>query len=261
MFFNRSISLLSKNLLVLAGIAGIFAIQKPYADNLSSKANVDYAKEEKQLKLFTSIQKQMPAFGFDNLVANVNFLGYIQYFGDNQAREATGYSLITDYFEAVAKHDPRFIRAFLSLSTANSVFAGQPEKTVALLDKSIEAITPERQKMPDAFYLWNYKGIDQILFLGDIKGAQNSYLNSAQWSRELGTEGGNYSADRAMETVSFLASNPDPRKVQVAGWMSILTSTKDDRTRDRAIEQIKALGAEITVTAQGELQVKMPEGV
>ncbi len=261
MFVNRSIDLLTKNLVILAGIAGIVAVQKPYADNLSSQANIDYVKAEKQLKIVNNIQKQIPAFGFGNLVANYNFLSYIQYFGDNKAREATGYSSITDYFEAVAKHDPRFIRAFLSLSTANSVFAGQPEKTVALLDKSIETVAPNRQKMPDAFYLWNYKGIDQILFLGDISGAKNSYLNSAKWSGERGDDNGKFASDRAMETVNFLASNPDPKKVQIAGWMSVLTSAKDDRTKEHAIAQLKALGAEVVITAQGELQVKMPEGV
>jgi hypothetical protein len=261
MFLNLSIDLLTKNLVILAGIAGIIAVQKPYADNLSSQANVDYVKSEKQLKVFNNIQKQIPAFGFDNLVANFNFLGYIQYFGDNKARETTGYGLIPDYFEAIAKNDPRFIRAFLSLSTANSVFAGQPEKTVALLDKSIATVAPNRQKMPDAFYLWNYKGIDQILFLGDIQGAKNSYLNSAKWSAERGDKSSKFASDRAMETVNFLAGNPDPKKVQVAGWMSILTTAKDDRTREHAIAQLKTLGAEVVVTDRGELKVKISKGV
>jgi hypothetical protein len=261
MFFSRTIVLLTKNLVVLAGIAGIFAVQKPYADNIGLQENVDYFQEEKQLKLFTSVQKQIPAFGFNNLAANINYLGYIQYFGDGKARETTGYSSITDYFEIIADRDPRFIQAFLSLSTANSVFAGQPEKTVALIDKSIETVAPHRQKMPDAHYLWNYKGIDQILFLGDIKGAQESYLNSAKWSGERNDEGSKFAASRAMETVNFLAGNPDPRKVQVAGWMSIFSTAKDDRTRERAIAKIKDLGAEITISAQGEVQVKIPEGV
>jgi hypothetical protein len=259
MFFNRSIDILVKNLVILAGIVGIIAVQKPYADKLSSQVEIDYVKEEKQLEIFTSVQKQMPAFGFDNLVANFSFLGYIQYFGDNPARQATGYRLIPNYFEAVVKHDPRFIRAFLSLSTANSVFAGKPEKTIAFLNQSIKTIEPERQNFLDAFYLWNYQGIDRILFLGDVEGAKKAYLNAAKWAGEHRDEGSQFSARRALETVSFLESNPNPRKVQIAGWASVLTSARDDKTIQYAVSRLKALGAEIVITAQGELQVTVPE--
>ena len=45
--------------------------------------------------------KSMPSFGYDNLIANGVYLSYLQYFGDDEAREKTGYGLSPEYFEIV----------------------------------------------------------------------------------------------------------------------------------------------------------------
>ena len=37
--------------------------------------------------------KNLPSFGFDNLIADWTFLKFLQYFGDDEARDVTGYDL------------------------------------------------------------------------------------------------------------------------------------------------------------------------
>jgi hypothetical protein len=39
----------------------------------------------------------------------------------------------------------------------------------------------------------------------------------------------------------------------------VLSSAPDQKTQQRAISQIKALGGEITITSEGKLSVKVPK--
>lgn len=141
-----------------------FFLQKLHLDKIISKnqVNIDSVQEEQSTKIWLVTQKNIPSFGFDNLIADWNFLNYIQYFGDEPAREKTGYSLVTDFFEEIVNRDPRFIQAYLQLSTANSIYAGRPDKTVTFLNQILQFISPETSSL--ASFIWIYKGIDEILF-------------------------------------------------------------------------------------------------
>ena len=81
--------------------------------------------ESAQVSLKT--QKLIPTFGFNNLRADLTYLQFVQYFGDQKARKQTGYTLVPSYFDNVVNYDPNFTQANLSLSVANSMYAGQPE--------------------------------------------------------------------------------------------------------------------------------------
>ena len=80
-----------------ASIVGIIHLQK---SNLKKAEIVrdkkTYFTEQKQFSLNAEIQKKLPSFGFDNLLADWTFLKFIQYFGDGEARQITGYSTVTD---------------------------------------------------------------------------------------------------------------------------------------------------------------------
>ena len=98
-----------------------------------------------------------------------------------------------------------------------------------------------------------------MLFLGDIKAAQNSYEMAAKWALERGGEEGKAIAKRNTETATFLATNPNSKKAQVAAWTSILENAFTEETRQRAIKEIISLGGKANITANGELAITFPE--
>lgn len=259
MFKGKTETILSLLMLVFLG-GGILFIQYEYAEPklLKNESNpVDYSLEEEKLKTALALQKKMPTFGFDNLLADWQYLQFIQYFGDSKAREKTGYSAVTDYFEIISNYDPRFVNAYMILSSANSLYAAQPEKTVFFLNQILSHLSPNIN--PYALFLWIYKGVDEILFLGDIAEAQKSYEKSAQWALARGDEDGEIIARRSLETAKFLARNPDSKKAQVSAWATVLNIAFDDQTRQNAIDKIRSLGGEVIISQEGKVEVKLPQ--
>lgn len=251
-------SLIPFGFILFCGMGIVFFQQKYVKTNIENKTRqVDYFQQQEKLKTALILQKKLPTFGFNNLLADWQYLQLIQYFGDTPAREKTGYSLVTDYFELISKYDPSFVNAYFFLSTANSIYAGKPEKTVEFLNKILAQITPEVN--PLAFNLWTYKGVDEILFLGDISAAQKSYEKSAQWALTRGDDIGKTVAKQRLETAKYLAKNPDSKKAQVSAWANILTSVFDDKSRQMAMDKIKSLGGEVNISKDGKVQVKLPE--
>ncbi len=243
------------SLCILASI--ILGLQKKQVEKLAKEDNFDVIQQEKKIAATVKLQNKIPDFGFSNLTSNWNYLQFIQYFGDGEAREITGYSLIPEYFAAMVKQDPYFVRAYLSLSAANSIYAAQPKKTVEFLDQILTYIKPE--KFPYASYLWTYKAVDELLFLGDTKAAEHSYRMAADWAMKRGDAEGESIAQRNLATAEFLATNPDSKLVRIAGWSFILNNAHDDKTRRYVLEQLKALGAEIVINPQGQLEIRLPE--
>lgn len=238
---------------------GIVFFQKSYMkENIVNKnTQVDYFQEEEKIKTALALQKKMPTLGFDNLLASWQYLQFIQYFGDGVARQKTGYSAVTDYFELISNYDPNFVNGHLFLSTANSIYAGKPAQTVSLLNNILSKISPTVN--PNAFLLWGYKGVDEILFLGDIPEAKKSYEKAAEWALTRGDEVGKTVAKQNLETAEFLRKNPDSKKAQVGAWANILTTAFDDNTRQMAINNIRALGGEVIISQDGQIQVKLPK--
>ena len=244
-------------LVCLTGL--IFCQKQHYSQTIVTQDNINDFQQEKTSKIALNIQKKLPSFGFDNLIADWNFLQYVQYSGDEEARQKTGYPLVTDYFEIIVEKDPRFISGILSLSTANSLFAGRPDRTVTLMNQVLNYISPEN--FPNGYYVWTYKGVDEILFLGDLKAAENSYQRAAQWARFQKDRIWEVAVTRATETAQFLATNPDSNKAQIYAWFNILSTASDNKTKEYALQQVRVLGAEIIFTETGELQIKLPTEV
>ncbi|MDJ0713298.1 MAG: hypothetical protein QNJ54_03640 [Prochloraceae cyanobacterium] len=261
-----SFSTIFSSLTLLITLTSVISLQKQHYQQLKSDLSTDnYIQEEKKLKVMLDVQKQMPSFGFKNLVADWTFLNFIQYYGDETAREETGYSLTTEYFETIAEQDPRFIQAYFVLSTANSLFAGKPDRTVALMQEVIDSISPDIAPKSylvkqDANYLWNYKGVDEILFMGDLKAARHSYEMAEKWSKYREDETGNYMAEVASRTAHFLATTKrDVKHASIGAWLSILSNASDDKTRDYALDRLKALGVIFNITDEGTVEVILPE--
>lgn len=201
--------------------------------------------------------QKVPAFGFDNLIADWSFLQFLQYFGDQPARELTGYGLSPSFFEVIVNRDPHFVQSYVFLSTSVPLYSGQPEQAVALMTKGLESLSPQTD--PQAYYIWRYKAINELLFLGDPQAARQSYLKAAEWARASSDSDGQYVAQLSQETAQFLAKNPNSKQAQISSWLTVFNNAPDQPTRQLAIQRIQSLGGKVAITPQGEVTVQLPE--
>ncbi|MGG6296089.1 hypothetical protein ACQ4M4_17010 [Leptolyngbya sp. AN02str] len=203
-----------------------------------------------------NVLRSLPSFGFQNLIANWTFLNFLQYFGDKELRQRTDYSLSPEFFDIVLSRDPRFWQAYQFVSTSTSMYAGQPERAVGIMNQSLQYVTPEAP--PQAFYAWRIKGIDELLFLGDIPAAQQSFETAAAWAEASSLPEAASVADFSRQTAAFLANNPDSRFAQFSAWFMVLQTAPDDETRAIAVQRIESLGGAIVQNEDGTYQAIPP---
>lgn len=227
------------------------------AEESRQRTKDEYLHEESQMQKKLSLVSKNPAFGYDNLVADWTFLNFLQYFGDEKARPQTGYRLAPKFFSVIVDKDPLFLEIYPYLSASVSLFAGRPQQTIQLLDKGIQAIPPSLQ--PEAYFLWQSKGIDELLFLGQTQAAQRSYEMASSWATRSPDPQISSIAKRLHQTAKFLASNPDSRRARVSSWFDVLTNAIDNSTQQLAVQQITALGGKVSVGKNGALQVQLPK--
>ncbi|MBC6472402.1 MAG: hypothetical protein GDA48_05970 [Hormoscilla sp. GM102CHS1] len=246
--------------MVLLCAGAIALLQIPQLKQLKADQNIatpekvqrEVAAEKARIKIL----QQMPGFGFDNLIANWTMVQFLIYFGDEPARAQTGYSLSPEYFEAILDRDPRFLDAYFFLSSSVSLYAGIPERSVAMLDKVLKLLDP--QVPPKSYYIWRYKAIDELLFLGDGKAAKKSFEMAADWASNYSDPESQAVATVSSQTAAYLATNPDSKSAQISAWTMVLNNAIDDRTRQIAIDRIRALGGRIETTPSGALQIIPP---
>ena len=160
--------------IAIVALGAIVAMQiflPPEGSPLKGRKSLDISelrRQEQQEAVRLQAIKQSPTFGFDNLIANWTFLEFLEYFGDNDVRNKIGYSLSEDYFDVVTKLDPRWVDIYLFVSNSLSIFEGKPDVAVEYMTRGTDALSPEVH--PQAWLVWRYKGIDQLLLVGDIPG-------------------------------------------------------------------------------------------
>jgi hypothetical protein len=239
---------------IVATLLGIITMQRSRLANPSQWVS-DPVLAEQQERVRLQLLKQVPSFGFDNLLADWTFLNYLQYYGDEEARSQTGYALAPDYFDAITQRDPRFVDIYLFLSGTLSYQLGKPEQAVALIDRGIASLSP--QVNPDAFQLWRLKGLDQLLLLGDTTGSAQSHDMAAQWTE--GTPNASL-APTFRRTADFLRRDPNSKLLRLEAWGSVFAgaiAANDRSTQTRAQKEIQALGGNISVE-NGRIKLVAP---
>ena len=231
-------------------IAGVVAIQ---FDRLKQPSITLEAPQqaEQQERLRLDLLLKMPSFGFDNLVADWTFLNFVQYYGDTPAREATGFSLGSNYFDIITRRDPRFVDSYLFLSGTVSHQLGKPELALQLMKRGTDALSP--QMHPRAFSVWRWKAVDQILLLGDLSGAAESFDMTANWAAQ--SEEYRQVAPNFQHSANFLRTKPDIRWVRFQTWLGVYQDANtvgDKLTRDRAKRELLKLGAIEKINEKGE---------
>jgi hypothetical protein len=257
---RNSIHLLFPYILITIASLGIIKLQSPNV-NISDQSlsleeyKNDNAKEKNELL----VVEQMPKLGFTNIVADWLYLGFIQYFGDVEAREKTGYELIPKYFTQIVEDDPHFTDAIYKLDVANTLFAGLPQTSTDLVGKSLASIRPKFIVNIPPYYLWRSKGNNQLLFFNDIDGAKKSYKKSIEWAKAYDSEDSRRIINISEESIHFLENNPTSKFAQISAWVSILANRPDEKTINRIIKQIEALGGKVNRKSDGTISVSLPK--
>ncbi len=241
-------------------LLAVALIQLPQLQKLiNSKQSASLETLEKEIKsenIRLTFLKEMPSFGYNNLLADLVYLNFLQYFGDDEVRDKTGYSLSPEYFEVILERDPRFLAAYRSLSVSTSLYAAMPERAIALSEKGLKSLSPW---VPEkSYYVWRYKGVDELLFLGNAKAAQQSFATTANWASNFSDAESQLIANASQRTAEFLSRNPNSKYAQIATWSIVLSNHVDERTQKRAIREIEALGGKVITTPEGTKKIIFP---
>lgn len=249
------------SLIALLCIIAVGGLQIPRLNQLQGKGEtpspIELQRQIEAEKVRLNLLQKVPTFGFDNLVADWVFLNFLQYFGDDEARDVTGYQLSPEYFEVILARDPRFLEAYFFLSGSTSLYAGMPDRSVELMEEGLQQLSPKAPRK--SYYIWRYKAIDELLFLGDAQAARQSFEKAAEWASTYEDEESQYVASISRQTAQFLARNPLSKSAQVSAWSMVLQNAMDDRTRQRAIDQIEALGGKVVTTPEGAVKIQLPQ--
>jgi hypothetical protein len=230
-------------------------MQKLLHSNKTAALEIQRTIDSEKVRL--NFLKKMPSFGYSNIIANWVYLNFVQYFGDDEVRAKTGYSLSPEYFEVILGRDPRFIPAYLSLSTSTSMYAGMPERSIKLTEKALKSLSPW---VPEkSYYVWRYKGIDELLFLGKSSMAQHSFEIAADWASQHTDQESKQAASVSQKTAEFLKQNPNSKLARISSWTMILNNQVDKTTRQRAINEIEALGGKVISNPDGIYKIKLSE--
>ena len=243
MWFKKSANLQQFTCLltfIVSAIAIIFLQSDRYQKVKTQIENPDYLQQERESLTALNLRKLTPSFGFDNLMANSIYLQFVQYFGDETARKATGYSLVPQYFSAIAERDPQFTTAYLTLATANSMYAGKADETVSLINSVLQTAPNATE---NAHLLWTMKAIDETIFLGDINAAQYSYQQAANLAKqhEQTTQAVIFNQKKAQ----FLATEPNTTQAQITAWQSVLPHVVKEHERQVIRDRIATLEAKL----------------
>ncbi|MDJ0706362.1 MAG: hypothetical protein QNJ46_24085 [Leptolyngbyaceae cyanobacterium MO_188.B28] len=247
-------------LLVVAGlcVTAIFPLQSAQIKNRIGRHQLSPAQIEKSERTETlslQILARIPSLGFANLMADWTFLRFLQYFGNDEARQETGYRLSAQYFETIIERDPLFTDINQYLFTSVSLYSGQPKKAIALTDQALAAMSPEFP--PQSYYIWRNKAIDEFLLLEDVEKAIQSHLTASSWAEQSGDPEALAVAHMSRQTVEFLKTDPDSRIAKSLAWSNIILRVVDDQARQFAIDKIEEIGGEVTIE-NGAVRVFLP---
>jgi tetratricopeptide (TPR) repeat protein len=248
----------------IAGTLGAFAIvialQTTQLATLKhptqSLSKADLQRGEAKTRVQLGLVKALPSFGFKNIVADWYFIDFLQYFGDGEVRSRAGYGAAVDYFDLILDRDPWFIMGYYYLSNTASLYAGQPDRSVELMDRGLKSFSP---RVPDrGYYIWRMKAVDELLFLGKAPEAKQSMLTAARWARQNPDDESQRVAKISQDTANHLARNPNSKQAQFDAWNMVLSSAVDETAIKRAIAAIRSLGGKVTIGTDGQMKVDAP---
>jgi hypothetical protein len=247
--------------LAVAALLGVVLLQRAQLNQAGLIAqNPQQAERQESLRL--KALGRIPAGGltFNNLLADGTFLSFLQYYGDDDARQQTGYSISPQYFDEITRRDPRFVEAYLFLSGVLSYQLGQPDLAMQYRQRGTDVLSP--QQHPGAAAVWEFQALDKLLLTNDVPGAIQGYENAAAWAAVSSDPEVKKAEPLFRRFAGFLKTDPDSRLIRFTAWVTIYqqaVAIKDQATQTRARQAILALGGTEFKNTKGELDFAPPQ--
>jgi hypothetical protein len=232
-------------LVILATLAFlVFMLQSAAIDHSKSQAS------DEKIDAVLSVGKSLPSFGYRNLLADLLWLRFVQYYGDVQARERTGYRYSYEYLNLITDRDPRFEKAYLFANLAVTYQMVRTDLSEKLLLKGIA-------HNPKSYQIWQARGFLHFLYTGDLPKAAYAFRKNAGLAV---SQEGNAKQQWANYWINIARSielpNVDTRYTRRKIWEEIFNSALDRQTRRMALVYLNTLG--VRVDQDGHLQEIFP---
>ncbi|MEM6450166.1 MAG: hypothetical protein AAF703_07625 [Cyanobacteria bacterium P01_D01_bin.105] len=225
--------------------------QKSHSEVISRRRNgrEDLTKQE------LNFLRRSPSFGFRNVLAGSVFLSFLQHFSD-VTEKTVKKNLSADFFETIIARDPYYQAYYIFLSSSTSLYSAEPQKAIDIMNRGLTALNPHQP--PNSFFVWRYKGVDELLFLGDALAAKRSFEKAADWAEQSEDPNSEYVTVLSRRTANFLESDLNSTDAQISTWSSVLVHAFNDDIRQRALEEIQSLGGAVSINEDGSITVTLP---
>lgn len=194
---------------------------------------------------------QLLSLGYDQILADIYWLSFIQYFGDNEARNSDHYAKCYDYLNLVSALDPHFVQAYWFALFAVGTEQKRPDLASKIISRGLAA-------NQDNWYLPYIAGVNEFINSRNDKEAAKYYKMAAKFpgsppwlarqAQILDTNLPRLVKEiRTWNTV--YQSNPDglvraaARDKLIGLWRYVYRHTPDDRFRREVVKQLEKLGA------------------
>lgn len=219
-------------LIIILGTGVFFTQQK--LDQRQKASNIYLEKNLLVLLPPQTIKKL--TFGFDDLMADVVWLQFIQYFGENtrnkRANRPYDFSYIYRYIDLITTLDPDFSYAYWFGAFAIADEMERPDLAMMLLNRGI-------RNNPDIWWLSYTAGVMELMYNNDFVDAAK-YFKTAQKI--------NPNIERVNSIIDVMESKAEKQEKERDIWLQIYQDALkrgDDVTQERAKNKLKALGYRI----------------
>jgi tetratricopeptide (TPR) repeat protein len=217
-------------------VCGIYLTQSQI-DTIDAKKDKYYVEKNLLVTLPTHITKHL-TLGFDNLLADILWLEFIQYYGENNyLKRMTGkgydFSYTYKYIDTITTLDPNFSYAYWFGAFAIADEMENPELAIKMLQKGI-------QNNPDNWWLPYTAAIMELMYNSDFEAAYTYAVIAAEIKPD-------YPKVQRVKTV--LESKAKKKEKERAIWLQVYKDALqqgDEYTMQRAKRRLKKLGYTIT---------------
>lgn len=237
---KHTIKILIQIIIFASLSCGIYLTQN-YLDAVKAKDTKYYVEKNILITLPTNIIKNI-TLGFDNMIADIAWLQFVQYYGENSRLKNTGktiydFSYTYKYIEVVTTLDPNFSYAYWFGSFAIADEMERPDLAIKILKLGIK-------NNPDNWWLPYTAGIMELMY-------NNSFVNATKYidlaaRLQPKTVIGNYNIGHISKV---LHSKAKKQEKLIAIWLGIYNDAAkkgDKLTMERARKNLKKRGYDVT---------------
>lgn len=161
------------------------------------------------------------SLGYDQLIADVYWLAFINYYGDGLARQKDHLVLADRYLDLITDLDPQFVQPYWFAAFTIGGDMGQPQRADEIVKKGIVA-------NPNNWYLPFIAGMNQYLFAKDEKAAARYYRMASKFPE----------APSWLEGQVKILESDAPKMIKEGNnWLAVYNSTDEERVKEHVKEK------------------------